>query len=76
MGLDLMALWGQMGMFAKGIVILLALMSIYSLTVMVGKLIQIARSQSETRSAASAAFPPADATPAPASRKIARKRSA
>ncbi|MEO8226202.1 MAG: MotA/TolQ/ExbB proton channel family protein [Gemmatimonadota bacterium] len=49
MGLDLMALWGQMGSFAKGIVILLAGMSIYSLTVMVGKLIQIARSQSETR---------------------------
>lgn len=49
MGLDLMALWGQMGTFAKGIVILLAGMSIYSLTVMVGKLIQIARSQSETR---------------------------
>ncbi len=49
MNLDLLALWNQMGPFAKGIVILLALMSIYSLTVMVTKLIQIARSQSETR---------------------------
>jgi biopolymer transport protein ExbB/biopolymer transport protein TolQ len=38
-----------MGPFAKGIVILLAIMSIYSLTVMVTKLIQIMRSQSETR---------------------------
>jgi biopolymer transport protein ExbB/biopolymer transport protein TolQ len=49
MNLDLAAMWAQMGPFAKGIVILLAIMSIYSLTVMVTKLIQIMRSQSETR---------------------------
>jgi biopolymer transport protein ExbB/biopolymer transport protein TolQ len=49
MHLDLAAMWAQMGPFAKGIVILLAIMSIYSLTVMVTKLIQIMRSQSETR---------------------------
>jgi biopolymer transport protein ExbB len=49
MNLDLAAMWGQMGPFAKGIVVVLALMSIYSLTVMVTKLIQIMRSQTETR---------------------------
>jgi biopolymer transport protein ExbB len=49
MNLDLAAMWGQMGPFAKGIVIVLAIMSIYSLTVMVTKLIQIMRSQTETR---------------------------
>jgi biopolymer transport protein ExbB/biopolymer transport protein TolQ len=49
MNLELAAMWAQMGPFAKGIVIVLAIMSIYSLTVMVTKLIQIMRSQSETR---------------------------
>jgi biopolymer transport protein ExbB/biopolymer transport protein TolQ len=49
MNLDLAQMWGQMGPFAKGIVVILAIMSIYSLTVMVTKLIQIMRSQSETR---------------------------
>ena len=49
MNLDLAAMWHQMGPFAKGIVVVLALMSIYSLTVMVTKLIQIMRSQAETR---------------------------
>ena len=49
MNLDLAAMWSQMGPFAKGIVVVLAIMSIYSLTVMVTKLIQIMRSQTETR---------------------------
>ena len=49
MNLDLAAMWAQMGPFAKGIVVILAIMSIYSLTVMVTKLIQIMRSQTETR---------------------------
>lgn len=49
MHLDLAAMWAQMGPFAKGIVVVLAIMSIYSLTVMVTKLIQIMRSQTETR---------------------------
>ena len=49
MNLDLAQMWGQMGPFAKGIVIILAIMSVYSLTVMVTKLIQIMRSQTETR---------------------------
>lgn len=49
MNLDLAAMWAQMGPFAKGIVVVLALMSVYSLTVMVTKLIQIMRSQTETR---------------------------
>ena len=49
MNLDLAAMWAQMGPFAKGNVVVLAIMSIYSLTVMVTKLIQIMRSQTETR---------------------------
>ena len=49
MNLDLAKMWAQMGPFAKGIVVVLAIMSIYSLTVMVTKLIQVMRSQSETR---------------------------
>jgi biopolymer transport protein ExbB len=49
MNLDLAAMWAQMGPFAKGIVVILAIMSVYSLTVMVTKLIQIMRSQTETR---------------------------
>src|SRR5262245_62814853 len=49
MSLDLLHLWAQMGMFAKGIVFVLAGMSIYSLTIVFTKLIQLKRSESETR---------------------------
>src|SRR4051795_4542096 len=49
MSLDLFNLWAQMGMFAKGIVVVMAIMSIYSLTIVFTKLIQIKRSESETR---------------------------
>src|SRR6185369_10354976 len=37
MDLSLLGLWHQMGNFAKGIVIVMAIMSIYSLTIMVSK---------------------------------------
>lgn len=49
MGVDLIHLWGQMGNFAKGIVIIMAIMSMWSLTVMIQKIIQIQKSQSSTR---------------------------
>jgi biopolymer transport protein ExbB len=49
MGIDLLHMWGTMGNFAKGVVIVMALMSVYSLTIMFTKFVQFARSQSETR---------------------------
>ena len=49
MSVDLLHLWGQMGAFAKGIVLGLASMSIYSLTIVITKLIQLKRSERETR---------------------------
>src|SRR5918993_1021241 len=49
MGVDLIHLFGTMGWFAKGIVGVLAIMSIWSLTVMVTKWIQFRRAQAETR---------------------------
>ena len=49
MSVDLLHLWGQMGYFAKGIVLILAIMSIWSLTIMIQKFIQFRRAQAETR---------------------------
>src|SRR5881296_509289 len=49
MSLDLLHLWAQMGSFAKGIVLVMAIMSIYSLTIVFTKLIQLKRSESATR---------------------------
>ena len=49
MSVDLLHLWGQMGAFAKGIVVIMAIMSIYSLTIVITKLIQVKRSERETR---------------------------
>ena len=49
MGVDLLHLWAQMGNFAKGIVIIMALMSIFSLSIMITKFIQIKKSESATR---------------------------
>ena len=49
MSVDLLHLWGQMGYFAKGIVVVLAIMSIWSLTIMIQKFIQFQRAQAETR---------------------------
>jgi biopolymer transport protein ExbB/biopolymer transport protein TolQ len=44
-----MKLWSDAGYFAKGIVILLAIMSVYSLTITIQKLIKIKKSESATR---------------------------
>jgi biopolymer transport protein ExbB len=49
MNLDLIQLWGTMGGFAKGIVFILAFMSIWSLTMMITKFIAIQRTQAATR---------------------------
>src|SRR5688500_19085368 len=49
MGVDLIHLYGTMGWFAKGIVFILGIMSVWSLTVMVTKFIQFKRAQAETR---------------------------
>jgi biopolymer transport protein ExbB/biopolymer transport protein TolQ len=49
MGVDLIHLWNQMGWFAKGVVFVMAAMSVYSLTIVITKLIQIKRSEAETR---------------------------
>jgi biopolymer transport protein ExbB/biopolymer transport protein TolQ len=47
--MSLMALWHEMGWFAKGIVFTLAIMSIWSLTVMIQKWWSIRRAQAETK---------------------------
>ena len=49
MSLDLQHLWGTMGWFAKGIVIVLFIMSILSLTVAFQKFMLIRKSQAATR---------------------------
>jgi len=49
MNMSLMALWHEMGWFAKGIVFTLAIMSIWSLTVMIQKWWSIRRAQAETK---------------------------
>ncbi len=49
MSLDLLTLFQSMGYFAKGIVAVLAIMSIWSLTIMIQKFIQFKRAQAETR---------------------------
>jgi biopolymer transport protein ExbB/biopolymer transport protein TolQ len=49
MNLSLLVLWTQMGNFAKGIVIVMAIMSIYSLTIAFQKAWLLARSQAATR---------------------------
>ena len=49
MSVDLIHLWGTMGWFAKGVVVVMAFMSIWSLTIMIQKFFQFQRSQAETR---------------------------
>ncbi len=49
MNMSLMELWSQMGSFAKGIVIVMAIMSIYSLQVMIAKWWTLKQAQGETR---------------------------
>ena len=49
MSVSLLDLWTQAGYFAKGIVILLLIMSIFSLTIVVQKFIKVKKSESATR---------------------------
>ncbi|MBL0177807.1 MAG: MotA/TolQ/ExbB proton channel family protein [Gemmatimonadetes bacterium] len=49
MNTSLLKLWSDAGYFAKGIVILLAIMSVYSLTITIQKLIKIKKSEAATR---------------------------
>ncbi|MEO8090926.1 MAG: flagellar motor protein MotA, partial [Gemmatimonadales bacterium] len=49
MSVDLLELFHSMGLFAKAIVAILAIMSIWSLTIMIQKFIQFKRAQAETR---------------------------
>ena len=48
MQMGLLDLWGHMGWFAKGIVIIMALMSVWSLTVMIQKWWNLRKAQKET----------------------------
>ena len=49
MDVSLIEMWGQMGLFAKGVVIVMAIMSIYSLSIMIAKWWNIRAAQAETR---------------------------
>lgn len=49
MGVDLLHLWAQMGWFARGVVFVMAAMSIWSLTVMITKFVQLRKSEAGTR---------------------------
>ena len=53
MSVDLIHLWGTMGWFAKGVVIVMAFMSIWSLTIMIQKFFQFQRSQADASEAGS-----------------------
>ena len=49
MDISLLDMWGSMGLFAKGIVVVMALMSVYSLSIMIAKWWNIRAAQAETR---------------------------
>src|SRR6188474_1800653 len=49
MGVDILALWGHAGLFARGIVVVLLIMSFFSLTIALNKLWQIHKSAAATR---------------------------
>jgi biopolymer transport protein ExbB/biopolymer transport protein TolQ len=49
MDMSLKGMWLQMGMFAKGIVVVMAIMSIYSITIMVSKWWALRQAQRESR---------------------------
>jgi len=49
MDMSLLGLWRNMGMFARGVVIVLAIMSMYSLTIMVSKWWALRQAQKESR---------------------------
>src|SRR5919199_5919284 len=49
MNMSIAALWGQMAWFARGIVIVLAIMSVFSLSIAIQKWWRLKRAQAETR---------------------------
>ena len=49
MDISLLDMWGSMGLVAKGIVVVMALMSVYSLSIMIAKWWNIRAAQAETR---------------------------
>jgi biopolymer transport protein ExbB/biopolymer transport protein TolQ len=49
MDMSLKGMWLQMGMFAKGVVVVMAIMSIYSITIMVSKWWALRQAQRESR---------------------------
>jgi biopolymer transport protein ExbB/biopolymer transport protein TolQ len=49
MDMSLKGMWLQMGLFAKGIVVVMAIMSIYSITIMVSKWWSLRQAQRESR---------------------------
>src|SRR6266550_3306062 len=49
MDMSMMGLWRSMGVFARGVVIVLAIMSMYSLTIMVSKWWSLRQAQKESR---------------------------
>ncbi len=48
-GIDIMKLWDAAGMFARGVIVVMAVMSLWSLSVAIAKAIYIAKSQKATR---------------------------
>lgn len=49
MGVDLLEMWNQMGLFVKGVVVVMALMSVWSLSIVVAKFFEFRRSTNATR---------------------------
>ena len=47
MNTDMMHLWTQAGLFAKSIVIILAIMSVYSMTIVFQKLMKVKKSEQQ-----------------------------
>jgi biopolymer transport protein ExbB/biopolymer transport protein TolQ len=48
-GIDLLQLWAAAGTFARGVIFVMGIMSIWSLTIAIGKFLQIRKSQTATR---------------------------
>jgi biopolymer transport protein ExbB len=49
MGIDLMELWHAMGLIAKGVVIILALLSAYSISVMIERWLTYRQARKQSR---------------------------
>lgn len=48
-GIDILKLWEAAGTFARGVIVIMAIMSLWSLSVAITKLILIRKSQSATK---------------------------